>query len=135
MNTVLLGTHALVWLLEDHTQLGRQAAQLADGAAIRGALLVSAITFWETAMLVGRRRLAIAHSMPIWRRRVFEVGIEEVAMTGEIGILAAELKDFPADPADRIIAATAMARGATLLTADSRILAWQGQLSSHDARR
>ena len=62
-------------------------------------------------------------------------GIEEVPVTGEIGIMAAELEDFPADPADRIIAATALTLGATLVTADRRILDWNGQLSRHDAGR
>jgi len=133
MNLVLLDTHALVWLLEDHTRLGQQAAELADAAASRGTLLVSAITFWEMAMLVGRRRLALSQPVRSWRQRVIQVGIEEVPISGEIGILAAELEDFPADPADRIIAATALTHGATLITADARILGWKGQLSRHDA--
>ena len=40
-----------------------------------------------------------------------------------------------ADPADRFIVATAMATGATLVTADHRILRWPGTLNRHDARR
>ena len=63
-----------------------------------------------------------------------ELGIQEVPVSGDIGILAAELEDFPRDPADRIIAATALTRGATLITADTSILGWQGTLSRHDAR-
>ena len=55
-------------------------------------------------------------------------------MSGKIGILAAELENFPRDPADRIITMTALTRGATLITADARILAWQGQLARLDAR-
>jgi PIN domain nuclease of toxin-antitoxin system len=42
---------------------------------------------------------------------------------------------FLKDPADRIIAATANVHGATLLTADDRLLDWPGRLARHDARR
>jgi PIN domain nuclease of toxin-antitoxin system len=66
---------------------------------------------------------------------VLEIGIVEIPVSGNIGILATELEDFPPDPADRIIAATATSQGATLLTADERLLSWQGPLKRHDARR
>ena len=59
----------------------------------------------------------------------------EVPVSGDIGILATELEDFPAGPADRIIAATAMGQGATLITADANILGWKGHLALHNARR
>ena len=135
MNPVLLDTHALVWQLEDYSELGRQAARLSDAAARNGALLVSAMTFWEVAMLAQRRRLALSLPSAIWRQRALDLGIVEIPVSGDIGIVAAELEEFPADPADRIITATAMAQGATLITADSSILGWSGQLACHDARK
>ena len=135
MNPVLLDTHALVWQMEDYPQLGRQAAEQADAAAQNGVQLVSAMTFWEVAMLAQRHRLGLAQPVASWRQKVLELGIVEVPMSGDIGILAAQLDGFPADPADRIITATAMVRGATLITADSKILEWTGPLSRHDARK
>jgi len=51
-----------------------------------------------------------------------------------LGIDAALLEDFHGDPADRLITATAKRLGATLLTADERILAWSGDLTRADAR-
>ena len=42
---------------------------------------------------------------------------------------------IPQDPADRIIAATALTQGATLITADAAILEWPGQLTRHDAKK
>jgi PIN domain nuclease of toxin-antitoxin system len=135
MNPVLLDTHALVWLLEDHSQLGRRAARMADAAARTGILLVSAITFWEVALLAMRRRLTLAQTVAGWRRRVLDLGIEEIPVSGDIGILSAELEGFPADPADRIIVASALGRGATLITADEGILDHSDQVPCHDARR
>ena len=45
---------------------------------------------------------------------------------------AATLTDFHADPADRLIVATALA-GHRLVTSDRRILEWPGKLSRLDA--
>lgn len=49
-------------------------------------------------------------------------------------IRALGLGSFPEDPADRFIAATALAEHARLVTADEKILAWQHSLPRHDAR-
>ena len=61
-------------------------------------------------------------------------GLVEIPVDGDIGIRANRLDDFHADPADRIIVATALG-GHTLVTADSRILQWGGDLRRVDARR
>jgi PIN domain nuclease of toxin-antitoxin system len=50
------------------------------------------------------------------------VGTRPEPSTPEIAALAVQLpSSFPKDPADRLIAATAMAEGAPLVTADERI--------------
>ena len=135
LNLLLLDTHVLVWLLEGVERLGGETRRLADQGRREDGLLVSAITFWEVAMLTSRRSLLLGQSVAAWRRKVLELGIGEVPLSGDIGIMAAEFKDFPPDPADRIIAATAMVSGATLVTADEGVLGWPGQLGRHDARR
>lgn len=124
----------MVWLLEGEEHLGQQARQLVDVAAREDRLLVSAITFWEVAMLARRGRLVLAQSVGIWRQRVLGLGVVEIPVTGDIGILTTELEDFQPDPADRIIAATATVQGATLITADTAILRWRSPLVRQDAR-
>ena len=49
-------------------------------------------------------------------------------VNGAIAIRAVGLADFHADPADRLIVATAL-EGHRLVTADERILGWTGPLS------
>ena len=90
--------------------------------------------FWEVALLAMRRRLTLVQTVAGWRRRVLGLGIEEIPISGDIGILATELEGLPADPADRMIAATASIQGAILITADQAILDWTGQLARQDAR-
>ena len=108
---------------------------VADFALREDLLFVSAVSFWEVALLAGRKRVILAYPSVEWRQNVLSLGIRELPVTGDVGVRAAELDGLPGDPADRIIAATAMARGASLITADASILAWQGQLSCQDARR
>ncbi len=134
-DSVFLDTNALVWAVEGVLRLGPNSRNLASVALREDALFVSAISFWEIAMLVRRGRLKLAHPANEWRQNVLRLGIVEAPVTGEIGIRAAEIEGLHKDPADRIIAATALVRGCALLTADERILAWGGPLTRHDARR
>ena len=68
----------------------------------------------------------------LWRREQLGQGMVEIPVDGEIGVRAAAMVDFHADPADRIIVATALG-GHRLVTADERILAWSGNLDRLDA--
>ncbi len=131
---ILLDTHVLIWLAEASPRLGAEAREQADEALGRDELMVSAISFWETAMLQSRGRLEIDVPVADWRVALLRLGISEVAIDGEVGIDAALLEGFHGDPADRLITATAKRLGATLLTADERILAWSDDLTRADAR-
>ena len=135
MNDLLvLDTHSLVWLVEGNPRLGRNARELAQAALQADSLTVSAICFWEIAMLVRSGRLGLAVPTAEWHRGTLDMGILEAPVTGQIGILAGELAGLPGDPTDRIITAPAIVRNATLITADRRILGWEGALNRHDAR-
>ena len=131
---VLLDTNALIWSVEGDSRIGSRSRIIADTALREDLLLVSAVSFWEIAMLAMRGRIKLAYPAGEWRQTALRLGIKEIPLTGHIGIRAVELDGLPGDPAHRIITATAMAQGATLITADPSILGWQGQLMRHDAR-
>ena len=95
---------------------------------------MSAISFWEMGMLQTKGRIVYPEDVGVWRREQLSQGLIEIPVDGEIGIRANTLADFHADPADRIIVATAL-EGHDLVTADERILAWPGQLTRLDARQ
>lgn len=132
---LLLDTHVLIWFAEDNPRLGARATKLTDAALHRDEVLVSAVSFWEVAMLVEKGRMELALSPTAMRQKVLEQGILEVSLSGAIAIAAAQLADFHGDPADRFIVASALAEGAALLTADAPILRWTGILERRDARR
>ena len=129
---VLLDTNALLWFWFGDNKLGRKARQTIERAWQRGEATVSAISFWEFAMLREKGRITVLHDVASWRRTLFEEGLVEIAVDGEIGIRANELAVFHGDPADRLIVATAL-QGHQLVTSDQRILDWPGNLSRLDA--
>ena len=131
---IVLDTHALIWLAEGAGALGKTSRRLSDRALAENRLAVSAVSFWETAMLSERGRLRLTQPVDVWRRALLEIGLLELPLTGEIGIMAASLPDFHADPADRFLVATATRNLATLLTAADAILRWPGKLNRQDAR-
>lgn len=130
---VLLDSHAVIWLVGGLAELGRKARRAAERAAREDRLLVSAISFWETAMLAAKGRLGLPDPEG-WRGSVLALGITEVSVNGVVAIASARLEGLHPDPADRIIVATALAERATLVTADTRLLAWPGRLDRLDAR-
>lgn len=132
---IVADTHVLVWLDFQEEPLGAEARAVAEDAWSAGELAVSAITFWEVAMLLRKQRLTLEAGAAGWRRELLGLGLREFPLDGEIGAAAETLADFHGDPADRMIVATALHRGAILLTADRSILSWPGPLGRIDARR
>ena len=131
---IILDTHALIWLDQGVPALGENARQRANGALREEALAVATVSFWEIATLCRRGRLKIGQPIAIWRRSLFDLGLQEISLNGEIAIVAGELKGLHGDPSDRIIMATSILSDATLLTADQSILDWHGSLKRLDAR-
>jgi PIN domain nuclease of toxin-antitoxin system len=131
---ILLDTHAAIWLAIDQG-LGKQSQRIADKALADDRLTLSAFSFWELGMLIAKRRLRAVKSAGELRSKLLGAGIRELPLTGEIAILAAELEGLDGDPADRIIAATAITHDATLMTADANLLQWRHGLKRHHAEQ
>jgi PIN domain nuclease of toxin-antitoxin system len=131
---ILLDTHVLLWLAVGAPQLGRRARASIDRALHRDGVAVSAISYWEIAILVARGRLRQHAAPEDLRARCSVLSIDEVAINGSIAITAARL-GVGRDPADRLIGATALELRATLVTADETLLAWKGGPKLLDAGR
>ena len=119
----LLDTHVLVWMAAEPRRLSRKALAAVRRGHAGGGLGVASITLWELAQLFARGRLRRSGTIEASVQEVVRetrVAVREITPT--IAALASQLPaDFPDDPADRLIAATAMAEGAWLVTSDERI--------------
>jgi PIN domain nuclease of toxin-antitoxin system len=130
---ILLDTHAALWFATDNGLLGKRCQRAVDRALDDDQLAVSAISFWEIALLIAKRRLRSVDSASETRDFILRAGIGELTVTGEIAILAGELGSLHGDPADRFIAATAIVHDATLVTADEKLLRWRHRLRRQNA--
>jgi PIN domain nuclease of toxin-antitoxin system len=131
---ILLDTHALIWLDQDDPALGPVTRQHIASALQTKTLAVSAISFWEVAMLAAKGRITIEVPVATWRTDLLTLGLAEIPVDGEIGSTAVHLEHLHNDPADRMIMATALLREAMLITADRKLLEWPGQLDRQNAR-
>jgi PIN domain nuclease of toxin-antitoxin system len=131
---VLLDTHVAIWLATNDENLGKRSRALIDVAVSEGGVAISAISFWEIALLMEKGRLKTSLSADELRSRLLQSGVTEVALSGEIALLSVRLA-LHGDPADRFIAATAVSEGATLVTADDRLLEWKHAVKRQNARR
>lgn len=120
---IVLDTHALLWWVNDPATLSKPAKKAIDLAIKANAVCVSCISSWEIALLVERGRLRLALDVRDWLCRCEALPfLSFVAVNNAIAIESVRLPDFPhADPADRIIAATALSLGAALVTKDDKL--------------
>jgi PIN domain nuclease of toxin-antitoxin system len=128
---ILLDTHVLIWMSSEPKRLSKRAREAIREARDRSGreksgredsgIAVAAITLWELAWLANSGRLRVAGSVESYvRETVSRVIVKPI--TAEIAALAVQMPaDFPKDPADRMIVATAAVEGLTLVTADERI--------------
>jgi PIN domain nuclease of toxin-antitoxin system len=122
---ILLDTHVWIWLsIGDLSSLSSKARK----AVTRGMpKWISAISCWELARLVERRRIGFTIPTLTWMRRSLnENNIRIADLTPEITIESTDLKGFHRYPADQIIVATSRILGMPLVTADQRIIRFGG---------
>lgn len=122
----LLDTHAWVWLVSEPKRLSARARRHTETEMRGGPLLVSSMSVWEVAMLSERGRLTLTIGVDDWVAHCEALSfLSFVPVSNRIALESVRLPGFPSpDPADRIIVATALGLGATLVTADRRLQAY-----------
>jgi PIN domain nuclease of toxin-antitoxin system len=116
---VLLDTHALLWWKAGSSRLTASALARVHQAST---VLVSPISCWEVGMLVEKNRIKLDRPTSAWVRDLIDGdGVEVAELTPAIAVVAAELPEFPGDPADRFLYATARHRATPLLSKDRRL--------------
>jgi PIN domain nuclease of toxin-antitoxin system len=119
---IVLDTHIWIEYINDPSFLPKPALDAIRGG--REPVGISSISVWEVFMLERRGRLEMRIPAGLWVEKCERLALFHfVPVDNTIARLSVELPEpMDADPADRIIVATALSLGATLVTKDRKLL-------------
>lgn len=121
---IIVDTHVIIWEALDPQRLSNKAQRAFDKANNSDGIIFCDISLWEISMLISKNRLEIDVSYREFidlisqtRNYIFQPITPEIA-----DISTNFLTKINSDPADRIIAATAIFLNSELVTADEDLL-------------
>ena len=119
---ILLDTHVVIWLGLEPARVSKNARSAIDKSRQEGTgLAVSGITLLEITLLSGKKRIHFIPSLEAFLTDV-EIRFIVLPISARICVRLSSLPlSYPNDPADRIITATALSEGLSLITADRAI--------------
>lgn len=124
---LLLDTHVWVWLLAgESAQLQNEVAATIEASGSRGRCYVSDISAWEVATKSARQALSLTMEAGAWLDEAARApGLNAVAVSREVLVGSARLPiDQLPDFVDRVLVATALRFGLTIVTGDRTLLAF-----------
>lgn len=123
----LLDTHIFIWWRSDPGRLSEPQAEVLRSLEKRGqAAALSAVSLRELASAGQRGRVTSEVPWELWLDEIeANPSFSILPLTARIAAESVRLgDDFPRDPFDQIIVATARCHGLRLMTADERIRRW-----------
>ncbi len=120
---ILLDTHVALWLTSDPAKLsGKARTAIEDSRQNGDGVAICDITLLELTTLASKGRIRLGISLESFLQEV-EARFVVLPISGRVCARAMGLPTaYPKDPADRIIGATALVEGLSLITADREIL-------------
>jgi PIN domain nuclease of toxin-antitoxin system len=113
---IILDTHIFIWTAEELTE--KIPAKIRSAIIAEPVLGVSAISLWEIAMLLDKGRIILSMPLLPWLRKALAAPkIKLLPITPEVAARSGSLP-IHGDPADRLIAATAIEHDCFLATLD-----------------
>lgn len=117
--SLLLDTHAALWLVQGDSRLGDRARQRIESARPTD-LAISDMLLLELAMLIQKQRVVVKGDHTVFLDRLAHRFVV-VPVSGVIAVDAMSLSLEQADPFDRVFVATARNLSAELVTRDEAI--------------
>jgi PIN domain nuclease of toxin-antitoxin system len=120
---IVLDTHVWIWWVSGFEPLPRKVEVALNRHRKEGTIRISSISVWEVAQLVARDRLELTMDVDDFVARSESLPfLDFVPVDNRIAIRSTQLPGtLHPDPADRIIVATTLSLGATLITRDARL--------------
>lgn len=128
----LCDTHILLFWADRRERLSRAAREALEVGCAQGQLACCGISFWEIALLFRKNRLVLplGYTPVVYMEDLVQaLGLTVLPLTPAIAGLAESGIVPHADPADRLIAATALHHQIPLITADEKLHTTRGLIS------
>ena len=123
---IICDTHIPLFWANAPSRLSVSAAAALEKGRQDGQLAIADISLWELALLIDRGRLQLPGEVcPVdyLSRLLQALRLKVLPITADIAILSRSSLFQHGDPADRLIAATALHGGWPLITADEKLRA------------
>ncbi len=119
---ILVDTHYLIWDLQGHPNFDSGIEALFSDS--NNEFYLCSISYWEIAMLHGKKRIHINQPVEVFCKDLQSFrNYKIIDISPKIAnIVSQYTRRINGDPADRIIAATAISHGARLLTRDKNLI-------------
>ena len=122
---LLLDTHILLWCLEGGENLPDQARQIISSA---DAVYASAANIWEIIIKTSTGKLKIETDPRDMVRAIADRGFEMLSIKPEHALKLMDMEDFHRDPFDRILIAQSQVEPLHLVTCDSVVAKYGGNI-------
>jgi PIN domain nuclease of toxin-antitoxin system len=115
----LIDTHVLLWITENSSKLPDKIKNIVLDE--RNSIYVSIVSAWEIAIKLGTGKLKVEGGLPEIKRLSDENGFIMLSVDWEYIHLLRNMPVHHKDPFDRMLIATAVTEGMTLITIDENI--------------
>lgn len=123
---LLLDTHLLIWLAEDDPRLSVRARELIGDPGAE--VFFSVASLWELAIKASLGKSDFQVDASLLRTTLLENGFLELAILSAHAVAVARLAHIHRDPFDRLLVPQAQIEDLTLLTVDSKVARYAGDI-------
>jgi PIN domain nuclease of toxin-antitoxin system len=121
----LLDTHIWLWAATAPHKLCSEVHKLLSNPETDRFL--SPISLWELSVLVEKRRFALKEDFAVWvQGSINDLNLREVSLSWAVAYEMRYILPNHKDPADRLLAATAIAFDMILITGDQKLIGLPG---------
>ena len=125
MRRFLLDTHIWLWAATEPHKLTSEVHRLLNSPETDRFL--SPISLWELSVLVQKKRFALKEDFAVWvQRSISDLNLKETSLSWKVAYEMRYILPNHKDPADRFLAATAVAYDLTLVTTDQKMIGVPG---------
>jgi PIN domain nuclease of toxin-antitoxin system len=119
---IVVDTHVLIFDAIAPSRMSSKAKRVLARAAEAGSICCSDISLWEIAMLIFKKRIDVKADPGRFIDDIVQaLRLTVLPISPEIAVMAQSAQFLQGDPADRLIACTAVIHDAELVTADETL--------------